>query len=684
MADHLLRTLRRRARLLKTENAAGDCAAEELCLLAEDGRVADLPSVLPRVGHVNVLDCTGQTALHVAVASGQVAMVSALLKTGAIARVTDSSGRTAVDLVQNISDKHRRAEIKKLLSEQQVPAQRPQYLMGDCGDAESGFLHDFETSYHSTIFEAKHAIELHEVDDSTDSGDEGSDMVAQDATLNSENQSLVLVMVGLPGRGKTYIARRLCRWLNWKGTGCRIFNVGKYRRDLTQQASEQVASYFDPQNPDAVEERERLAGLAMRDLILFIEENPGCVAIFDATNSTIDRRARLVETFTGSKRLPTNRVIFIESVCTDDTVIHSNILRAKMGNEDYQGKEASYVLSDFKDRISQYEKVYQPLTLERDSERSWVQLRNTIGRGGGHIKINNISGHLPTKLLYFLFNLKTAVCPVYIARVGSGEGYAAALRRFINTRHDTQPFRVWTSTGKTATQSIQYFTGSRFLVRHYLSLRDLDRGEFRSLSDEQVKRAHPQFFRELKSCEYAYAWPRGESYHDLNVRLEQIILDIHGSDIPILIVAAKEVCQGLYAYLAELRPEICLYLDFPERMVAEFAYKNHSVNVSMHDLRESSLQAPQDEDARAEWAEAEDSDPVPLAERNPHESLPDYLKAQPISTVAVGQTQVRKTPFVLRSAMRPESPTKPINMGPVKEKSLFGSKGGWQDDTVSC
>ena len=43
----------------------------------------------------------------------------------------------------------------------------------------------------------------------------------------------VICMVGLPARGKTYIAKKLCRYLNWIGITTRVFNVGEYRRQAT-------------------------------------------------------------------------------------------------------------------------------------------------------------------------------------------------------------------------------------------------------------------------------------------------------------------------------------------------------------------------------------------------------------------------------------------------------------------
>ncbi len=40
----------------------------------------------------------------------------------------------------------------------------------------------------------------------------------------------VVVMVGLPARGKTFVSKKLVRYLNWIGIRSKVFNVGEYRR----------------------------------------------------------------------------------------------------------------------------------------------------------------------------------------------------------------------------------------------------------------------------------------------------------------------------------------------------------------------------------------------------------------------------------------------------------------------
>jgi 6-phosphofructo-2-kinase/fructose-2,6-biphosphatase 2 len=98
----------------------------------------------------------------------------------------------------------------------------------------------------------------------------------------------VICMVGLPARGKTYISRKLCRYLNWIGINARVFNVGEYRRQTSHKAF-QSADFFRPDNPEAMALRMQYADDCMADTLRWLKAD-GDVAIFDATNTTRERR----------------------------------------------------------------------------------------------------------------------------------------------------------------------------------------------------------------------------------------------------------------------------------------------------------------------------------------------------------------------------------------------------------
>ncbi|KAL8569432.1 hypothetical protein ACOMHN_054147 [Nucella lapillus] len=63
----------------------------------------------------------------------------------------------------------------------------------------------------------------------------------------------VIAMVGLPARGKTYISKKLTRYLNWIGISTRAFNVGEYRRAATNSYRDH--NFFRADNKEAQELR---------------------------------------------------------------------------------------------------------------------------------------------------------------------------------------------------------------------------------------------------------------------------------------------------------------------------------------------------------------------------------------------------------------------------------------------
>jgi 6-phosphofructo-2-kinase. len=183
---------------------------------------------------------------------------------------------------------------------------------------------------------------------------------------------LVIIMVGLPARGKSYITKKIQRYLNWQQHNTKIFNVGNRRRvvagitpagqcsgktatkdDVSTQvatilsggqnhpdivieepskldldnsgkppvppeAMDQSAKFFDPKNEAASKLREQMALDTLDELLDYLLKQGGAVGILDATNSTVHRRKLLVERI--RQREPKLGILFIESICHDQNV----------------------------------------------------------------------------------------------------------------------------------------------------------------------------------------------------------------------------------------------------------------------------------------------------------------------------------------------------------------------------
>jgi len=180
---------------------------------------------------------------------------------------------------------------------------------------------------------------------------------------SSLDPKLIIFMVGLPARGKSYICQKLRRYLAWIGYKTRIFNVGNKRRvahlnyeQTKVPGTKHDANFFDPSNAEYSSERDLLALETLEELISWLKRG-GNVGIHDATNSTQKRRELLMER---CKKEPNVITMFVESICTDKDVIERNV-SMKLRSPDYIHMDPEQAIADFKARMANYEKAYQPV-----------------------------------------------------------------------------------------------------------------------------------------------------------------------------------------------------------------------------------------------------------------------------------------------------------------------------------
>ncbi|QUC17041.1 uncharacterized protein UV8b_01282 [Ustilaginoidea virens] len=282
---------------------------------------------------------------------------------------------------------------------------------------------------------------------------------------------LVIVMVGLPARGKSYITKKLQRYLSWQQHDSRIFNVGNRRRhaagikvaahanlapepqcldppveaatillngtpassrpmapedaeptalnlnggadgDDHHDEVDQTAKFFDPKNEKAAAMRDQVAMETLDELLGYLLNQGGAVGILDATNSTIKRRQQIVDRIRA--REPKLGILFIESICRDPHLLEAN-MRLKLSGPDYRNKDPVKSLEDFKARVAAYASAYEPLgEYEEDNDLQYIQMID-VGR---KLIQHRLKGFLSGGISTYLSSFNLSPRQIWITRHG--------------------------------------------------------------------------------------------------------------------------------------------------------------------------------------------------------------------------------------------------------------------------
>ncbi|CAJ1425032.1 unnamed protein product [Effrenium voratum] len=179
--------------------------------------------------------------------------------------------------------------------------------------------------------------------------------------LTPSKRGLIIAMVGLPARGKSFISRKVERFLQWGGNRTQTFNVGKYRRDAVDPGKSGRSDFFDNNNPVVVAAREKMAMAALADALQFLDEG-GKFAIFDATNSTVARRRQIADKVNDHGQYS---LIWVEALCDDEEVVKFNML-TKARNEKGQASRLPLLTPGFETGWGG--KRHQPFEVKRELE----------------------------------------------------------------------------------------------------------------------------------------------------------------------------------------------------------------------------------------------------------------------------------------------------------------------------
>ncbi|XP_053544339.1 6-phosphofructo-2-kinase/fructose-2,6-bisphosphatase 3 isoform X2 [Ictalurus punctatus] len=381
------------------------------------------------------------------------------------------------------------------------------------------------------------------------------------------NSPLVIVMVGLPARGKTYISRKLTRYLNWIGIPTKVFNVGEYRRETVKNYSSY--DFFKSDNKEAVKIREQCALAALQDVKMYLDELGGQVAVFDATNTTRERRDMILE-FGAENSF---KIFFIESLCDDPNVIATNIMEVKVSCPDYQDCNKTDAVEDFQKRIECYRANYQPLDPD-DYDRNFSFIK--VIDVGRRFLVNCIQDHIQSRIVYYLMNIHVQPRSIYLCRHGEsqhnlqgrlggdsglstrGRKFAGALSKFVGEQN-LKNLKVWTSQLK---RSIQTAEALNVPYEQWKALNEIDAGVCEEMTYEEMRERYPDEFALRDQDKYYYRYPTGESYQDLVQRVEPVIMELERQE-NVLVICHQAVMRCLLAYFLDKSADEMPYLKCP-------------------------------------------------------------------------------------------------------------------------
>ncbi|KAH7886847.1 6-phosphofructo-2-kinase-domain-containing protein [Phlebopus sp. FC_14] len=407
---------------------------------------------------------------------------------------------------------------------------------------------------------------------------------------------ILILTVGLPARGKTHISRALERYLRWMGVKTQVVSLGDYRRKTLGGAQKLPPDYFSlgEKSPETMALRKMVSDGCERQIWSFFEGG-GQVVIYDANNGTRKNRQALAEKFDKAGI----HVIMLESVCDNKEIIETNIRNVKISSPDYRGWDPDKAVEDYYGRIQNREQSYETIT-----ETDWPFIR--IINVGEKIMVNKIRGYLQSRIVFFLMNIHNRFRMIYFARSGqsliehsykadsdlspAGWEYAERLKEFVLERRaksliqrgfDPKDRRlvIWTSTRRRAHHTAWPFltsaqtpavprpvlteaenppidtasgSGLNVKVIEKPQMSEINPGVWDGLTPDQARKFYPEEWARFVKDPYAFRAPRAESYHDLSVRLEPVLIELEREKEDLLIIGHSSVIRCLLSYLIGL------------------------------------------------------------------------------------------------------------------------------------
>lgn len=305
----------------------------------------------------------------------------------------------------------------------------------------------------------------------------------------------------------------------------------------------------------------------------------------DATNTTRDRRLKVLERCRQHAETvdPSVTVLYLESIADDPELLEQNY-RMKLRNLDYADKDPEQALQDFRERVKNYEAVYEPVVDEEANGHKDFRYMKLYNAGQKLIsygvegfvlrKIQRLIGsvHLWPRSIWIVLTAQTENCRKGILGGDSdispqGKVYARGVAQLIREReecvwkedcikHDKDeplPITLYTGTRrayKSLAQTILAETAGKSYLLTLGYANEICAGDLDSNSQPELEFQHPEEMaaRRRDKLNYRYPGVGGESYVDLVGRVNEVTHLLEQSRGNSVVVCDRAVYRCIKGY----------------------------------------------------------------------------------------------------------------------------------------
>ncbi|GME82989.1 unnamed protein product [Ambrosiozyma monospora] len=214
------------------------------------------------------------------------------------------------------------------------------------------------------------------------------------------------------------------------------------------------------------------------------------------------------------------------------------------------------------------------MDVTRDSEYSFIKMINV----NSQIIINKVSSYLQSRIAFYVMNLHIKPRYIWLSRHGEsqynlegkiggdallserGVQYSKKLKTLVEQYiPNHEKLEVWTSTLRRTQQTAQYLD---YPKKHWKALDELDAGSCDGLTYDEVAEQFPEDFAARDENKFEYRYRGGESYRDVIIRLEPIIMELENQE-NVLIITHQAVLRCIYAYFMNVPQEESPWMSIP-------------------------------------------------------------------------------------------------------------------------